>query len=127
MGQIDFIFDLDTSETDKYFVRQINYEDTKDLILNVHYAKRMPSISYAYGLFEDGNLATGFLHYDYKALEYVLQYYIIITLPSIYRWDPFTVFTKILISYLCSCLISDLFKMDIQGVPKRSGNEIKPS
>jgi hypothetical protein len=34
-------------------VRKIEYADTKELILNVHYAKRMPSISYAYGLFED--------------------------------------------------------------------------
>ena len=30
-----------------YSVKQIQYSDTKDLILNVHYAKRMPSISYA--------------------------------------------------------------------------------
>lgn len=34
-----------------YQVKPISYNDTKDLILNVHYAKRMPSISYAYGLF----------------------------------------------------------------------------
>lgn len=37
-------------------VKQIEYKDTKDLILNVHYAKRMPSISYAYGLFEGNEL-----------------------------------------------------------------------
>lgn len=36
-----------------YFVQQIEYKDTKHLILNVHYAKRMPSISFAYGLFEE--------------------------------------------------------------------------
>tara|TARA_B110000908_G_scaffold20177_1_gene22746 strand:- start:3426 stop:4025 length:600 start_codon:yes stop_codon:yes gene_type:complete len=37
----------------EYIVKRIEYKDTKDLILNVHYAKRMPSISYAYGLFCD--------------------------------------------------------------------------
>lgn len=26
-------------------IRQISYEETKDLILNVHYARRIPSIS----------------------------------------------------------------------------------
>ena len=38
-----------------YSVQQIEYKDTKHLILNVHYAKRMPSISFAYGLFEYDN------------------------------------------------------------------------
>lgn len=33
-------------------VRPITYAMTKPLILGVHYAKRMPSISYAFGLFE---------------------------------------------------------------------------
>jgi len=36
-----------------YFVQQIEYKDTKHLILNLHYARRMPSISFAYGLFEN--------------------------------------------------------------------------
>ena len=36
-----------------YSVQQVEYKDTKHLILNVHYAKRMPSISFAYGLFEE--------------------------------------------------------------------------
>jgi len=36
-----------------YSVQQIGYKDTKHLILNVHYARRMPSISFAYGLFEE--------------------------------------------------------------------------
>ena len=34
-----------------YTVVQIPYEARKDCILNIHYAKRMPSISYAYGLY----------------------------------------------------------------------------
>ena len=41
---------------EEYEVKQIAYQDTKDLILNVHYAHRMPSISYAYGLFKDNEL-----------------------------------------------------------------------
>ena len=34
-------------------VRRIEYADTKDWILNKHYAQRMPSITYAFGLFLD--------------------------------------------------------------------------
>lgn len=37
---------------DQYQVKQISYQDTKPFILDIHYAKRMPSISYAYGLFD---------------------------------------------------------------------------
>lgn len=37
-------------------VKKIQNRDTRDFILNKHYAKRMPSISYAYGLFVNGNL-----------------------------------------------------------------------
>ena len=39
-----------------YDVKKINYNDTKPFILNIHYAKRMPSISYAYGLFLNNDL-----------------------------------------------------------------------
>ena len=35
-----------------YEIRGIEYNDTKDFILNKHYAQRMPSISFAYGLFK---------------------------------------------------------------------------
>ena len=37
-------------------VKRITYQDTKPFILNIHYAKRMPIIKYAFGLFEDGDL-----------------------------------------------------------------------
>ena len=37
---------------EQYQVKQISYQDTKPFILDIHYAKRMPSISYAYGLFD---------------------------------------------------------------------------
>lgn len=39
-----------------YEVHKITYEETKDLILNVHYAHRMPSISYSFGLFLDDEI-----------------------------------------------------------------------
>ena len=41
---------------DHYSVSSINYEDTKEWILKKHYAHRMPSISYAFGLFSDNKL-----------------------------------------------------------------------
>jgi hypothetical protein len=39
-----------------YQVKKIDYQDTKPFILNIHYAKRMPSISFAYGLFYENEL-----------------------------------------------------------------------
>ncbi len=38
----------------KYSVLPITYEMTEEWILKIHYAGRMPSISYAFGLFKDG-------------------------------------------------------------------------
>ena len=49
-----------------YSVQQIGYKDTKHLILNVHYARRMPSISFAYGLFEN-NKFVGLVSYGTPA------------------------------------------------------------
>jgi hypothetical protein len=37
-------------------VRVITREETKDFILNIHYAHRMPSISYSFGLYETEEL-----------------------------------------------------------------------
>tara|TARA_Y100000004_G_scaffold78340_1_gene88186 strand:+ start:324 stop:959 length:636 start_codon:yes stop_codon:yes gene_type:complete len=39
-----------------YYITPITYDETKPFILDIHYAKRMPSITYAYGLFENKNL-----------------------------------------------------------------------
>ena len=36
---------------ENYSVNKITYQETKPFILHIHYAKRMPSISFAYGLF----------------------------------------------------------------------------
>lgn len=40
----------------EYSVKQIERKDCEDYILKIHYAKRWPSISYAYGLFLNENL-----------------------------------------------------------------------
>lgn len=37
-------------------VRRISYDQTKPLLLGVHYARRMPSITHAFGLFVDEQL-----------------------------------------------------------------------
>lgn len=37
-------------------VYKIDAKDTKDFLLNKHYARRIPSISYAFGLFIDNQL-----------------------------------------------------------------------
>ena len=52
--------------TGHYRVKKITYEETKPFILNLHYAKRMPSISYAYGLF-DNNELVGIISYGSPA------------------------------------------------------------
>lgn len=38
-------------------VKEISYNDTKPFILNIHYARRMPCIQYAYGLFINNTLS----------------------------------------------------------------------
>lgn len=40
-------------DTDKY-VRRISYEDTKPFLLKIHYARRMPCVTDAFGLFVGG-------------------------------------------------------------------------
>lgn len=40
----------------KYAVKQVENRLCDDLILNVHYAKRKPSISFAYGMFDGDEL-----------------------------------------------------------------------
>lgn len=39
-----------------YEIKRIDYEDTLDWIINKHYAQRVPSISFAYGLFDEDTL-----------------------------------------------------------------------
>lgn len=40
----------------QYEVRKIESKETHDYLLNIHYAKRLPQIMYAYGLFRDDQL-----------------------------------------------------------------------
>lgn len=40
----------------EFTVKRITYEDTKDFILNLHYAQRMPQVTYPYGLFHGESL-----------------------------------------------------------------------
>ena len=42
--------------TDLCEIRPISRNETKPLLLDVHYARRIPSISFAYGLFRNGKL-----------------------------------------------------------------------
>lgn len=39
-----------------YLVKPVTRFDCRPFIINIHYAKRFPSISYAFGLFRDSNL-----------------------------------------------------------------------
>ena len=60
-----FDYDQEENGVDKY-VRQIDYDDASFFILNIHYSRRLPSISYAYGLFVDGELV-GCVTYGFPA------------------------------------------------------------
>tara|TARA_B100000575_G_scaffold289300_1_gene290839 strand:+ start:452 stop:1069 length:618 start_codon:yes stop_codon:yes gene_type:complete len=59
---LDFFKKEKIIKVKNYVIKKISYEQTRPFILNIHYAKRMPSISYAYGLFESNNL-TGIVSY----------------------------------------------------------------
>ena len=39
----------------EYNVEPINYQDCLPFILDIHYARRVPSISWAFGLFKKGD------------------------------------------------------------------------
>lgn len=56
MNQITFEDLLQQKQGNKKYIRRITYEETKPFLLNIHYARRMPSISYAFGLFVGGQL-----------------------------------------------------------------------
>ena len=49
------LFDFQMQKEEKY-VRRIDYEETKPFLLGVHYARRMPCITDAFGLFVNGEL-----------------------------------------------------------------------
>ena len=48
-------------------VLPIKYDDTKDWLLNVHYLKRMPPMTYCFGLFDDDGECLGIVTYGVPA------------------------------------------------------------
>lgn len=46
---------FDIGKKEKY-VRRISYDEVKPWLLNIHYARRMPCVEHAFGLFEDGEM-----------------------------------------------------------------------
>ena len=50
------LFDIVEAQTSEKFVRRISYDETKPFLLNIHYARRMPCITDAFGLFVNGEL-----------------------------------------------------------------------
>jgi hypothetical protein len=56
----------------KYSVHSIDYQDCKEWFLKKHYAKRIPSVSYAFGLF-DGNVLNGVCSFGTPASSNLLK------------------------------------------------------
>jgi len=50
-----------------FYVRIIESYQTHDWLLHKHYAKRIPSISYSYGLYDDENILQGVITYGKPA------------------------------------------------------------
>ena len=40
---------------DKYYIQKISYEEIKEWLLHKHYAKRIPSVKYSFGIIEKSN------------------------------------------------------------------------
>lgn len=55
-GFIQMTFDDMFLQKEEKYVRRIQYEETKPFLLGIHYARRMPCITDAFGLFVDGKL-----------------------------------------------------------------------
>lgn len=47
---------FDYLHSDEKYIRRISYDEAKPFILNIHYARRIPCIQYAFGMFENGEL-----------------------------------------------------------------------
>lgn len=54
-GQLNW-FDMLEAQNAEKIVRRITYDETKPFLLNIHYARRMPCITDAFGLFVNGEL-----------------------------------------------------------------------
>ncbi len=55
VGQLNLFDMLDAQKAEKV-VRRITYEETKPFLLKIHYARRMPCVTDAFGLFVNGEL-----------------------------------------------------------------------
>jgi hypothetical protein len=55
-GQLNW-FDMLEAQSAEKVVRRIAYDETKPFLLKIHYARRMPCITDAFGLFVNGELA----------------------------------------------------------------------
>jgi hypothetical protein len=64
-------FEFETADAG-YRVQPVTYEETKHFILNIHYARRMPSISYAFGLLKGGELL-GVVTYGMPASQHLCR------------------------------------------------------
>lgn len=56
MEQLNIIDYLKNLGGVKRYIRRITYEETKPFLLKIHYARRMPCITDAFGLFIDGEM-----------------------------------------------------------------------
>lgn len=52
LQQLSFLDFLNDSDESGLHIRRIGYDDTKPFLLGIHYARRMPCIQYAFGLFK---------------------------------------------------------------------------
>lgn len=52
LQQLSFLDLFDDYNENELHIRCISYNDTKPFLLDIHYARRMPCIQYAYGLFK---------------------------------------------------------------------------
>ena len=60
--------------SDRFQVKRISYDDTKPFVLGIHYARRMPCIQYAFGLFDgDYPYPIGVVTYGQPASPYLCK------------------------------------------------------
>lgn len=57
----------------KYTVKQITYDDVVPWLVNIHYAHRVPSISFAFGLFDETNYLVGVCTFGTPASSTLLK------------------------------------------------------
>lgn len=70
-GQISF-FDIEEERKgNNKWVRRISYDETKPFLLKIHYARRMPCITDAFGLFITGGRMIGVVTYGIPASHHL--------------------------------------------------------